>query len=559
MTGIRQPLDPPSASSSLHTLDEQSVFDCMRLLYTRLSEDMCESDLADVFIETVEPLLVDRHILLRLISGDRGVRTFTSGRGSLAADRRNTIELTTKTVTEYRLDPHELERLGFLIVKDYRESFEECRYGFDIPLFSEGEIAGTLCIESPGRDKHVDRDRRLVGQLAVLLSVSIRNVRLSQQTRYLQEYSSKLLDHAHAPIVVLGKKRDIKWVNRTFLRVTELQRDELIGQEFTALLSDADRPRFLPAFLDALRGSSTSTLEMTLPKAQGGSARISLNIASLMQMHDDAGTVIIIGQDMTEVRELEEQIVQAEKLATLGQLAAGVVHELNNPLTSITVYGEYLKQKYLRLGLEAKDAEKLDRIVQSANRILRFTRDLVTYARPSVEEPCRLSIHDALNQAIVFCEHILDEFGARIEKRYCSGEDVVFGVKSPLHQVFINLITNACHAMPEGAGHLVVATERTETQVVVRIIDNGSGIPRDIQDRIFEPFFTTKGQGVGTGLGLSIVRNILNQQGASISVRSELGEGTSFSIRLPLPSETRLKGSADTEVERKIQKPQGEL
>jgi signal transduction histidine kinase len=220
----------------------------------------------------------------------------------------------------------------------------------------------------------------------------------------------------------------------------------------------------------------------------------------------------------------------------LGQLAAGVVHELNNPLTSISVYGEHLLRKGAQSGSDPADLEKLRRIVESADRILKFTRDLVTYARPSTEDSSLVAIREVLEQSLSFCEHVVSDASARVVRRYEDADAVVHAVKGQLHQVFINLITNACHALPDSNGEIVLATFTSSDGLVhVRVEDNGHGIPAHQRDRIFEPFFSTKGEGKGTGLGLSIVRNIVQQHGGSIAVHERDGGGTAFEIRLPRP------------------------
>jgi signal transduction histidine kinase len=236
---------------------------------------------------------------------------------------------------------------------------------------------------------------------------------------------------------------------------------------------------------------------------------------------------------------LEEQVIQAEKLATLGQLAAGVVHELNNPLTSISAYGELLHAKLANAGADPGDTEKLRRIVQSADRILRFTRDLVTYARPSSEPPQELALREVVGQGVVFCEHLILEHGADVEIEVDTGVPTIRGVRGQLHQVLINLITNACHAMPEGAGELRIRV-RTQSPRFVElwVKDNGAGIPEHLHEAIFQPFFSTKGEGKGTGLGLSIVRNIVQQHGGSIEVRSVVGEGATFVVAFPVGDPT---------------------
>src|SRR5262249_43411216 len=151
-------------------------------------------------------------------------------------------------------------------------------------------------------------------------------------------------------------------------------------------------------------------------------------------------------------RALEVHAIQADKLASFGQIAAGMVHELNNPLTSIVAYTDYLLRKLVSRGgdgpygaVEADDIERLRRISDSANRILRFTRDLVTYARPSSEVPVPVVLHNAIDQAIAFCEHVIDAAKARVVRRYGPNVLTIRGMPEQLAQVFVNLITNACH------------------------------------------------------------------------------------------------------------------
>ncbi len=249
-----------------------------------------------------------------------------------------------------------------------------------------------------------------------------------------------------------------------------------------------------------------------------------------------------------ELRQLNSHLVQAEKLASLGQIAAGVVHELNNPLTSIVAYTDYLTRRAHARGGDADDLERLRRIGESAGRMLRFTRDLVAYARPSNETPVAMSIHTVIDQALAFCEHILEESGASVQRLYSEDLPLVQGVPGQLAQVFVNLVTNACHAMPPGQGILTVKTERlAESDVVVVMLeDNGHGISAENMPHIFAPFFTTKTDGRGTGLGLSIVRNILESHAAQIRAecirvhdppsRPREKTGTRFVLQIPARS-----------------------
>lgn len=240
-------------------------------------------------------------------------------------------------------------------------------------------------------------------------------------------------------------------------------------------------------------------------------------------------------EDARDLRALNSHMVQAEKLASLGQLAAGVVHELNNPLTSIVAYTDWLIRKAGPSG-DPDSLERLRRIGESASRILRFTRDLVAYARPSSEVPVPVSIHNVIDQALAFCEHVLAEHGATVQRSFGDGVPPVRGMPEQLAQVFVNLFTNACHAMPPYGGVLSVASTLSEDggRVSIHVEDNGHGIATEHIGSIFTPFFTTKGDGRGTGLGLSIVRNILDNHDAEIRAeRSELG-GARFVLVFPV-------------------------
>jgi signal transduction histidine kinase len=237
---------------------------------------------------------------------------------------------------------------------------------------------------------------------------------------------------------------------------------------------------------------------------------------------------------------IDQRMLQADKLATFGQLAAGLVHELNNPLTSIVAYSDYLLRKWVSLGPEAcvvdADAvERLRRISESANRMLRFTRDLVSYARPSSGIDTPVVLHGVIDQAVAFCEHVLSSAGVGVERRFGTDVLMVRGVSEQLVQVFVNLLTNAAQAAPEQGGQVVLGTslDAQEHRIVVVVEDNGSGIAPEHLANVFVPFFTTKREGHGTGLGLSIVKGIVESHRGQIHVESRRGHGTRFVITLP--------------------------
>ena len=232
------------------------------------------------------------------------------------------------------------------------------------------------------------------------------------------------------------------------------------------------------------------------------------------------------------LQDLRAQVIQSEKLASLGQIAAGIVHELNNPLTTIVAYSDFLRKKLDRTGGERSDVERLSRINEAAERILRFSRDLTAYSRPSSEVPAPVAIHDVIDRALVFCAHELDTTGVMVERQF--GEvRAVRGVAGQLTQVFVNLFTNAAHAMRGGGGMLTITTAMHGDEVEITVSDDGHGIDAEHRDRVFEPFFTTKADQSGTGLGLSIVRGIVQSHGGRIRVDENEPRGTVFCVGLP--------------------------
>lgn len=518
-------LEPPSSEEMLFTVLE---------LNRTVSVEMQDEAIVHGYVDAMRALFPRRRVAVRLLAPDDGSLSLIYATGALSEDRRERVALSRDALSRHELSEEELERVGGLVTDGYAPMFADPGAGFDIPLISGGALAGIMSIEYDAGLAEASFDRSLIVPLAVQLGAALRNARLLRESNYLRDNLSKLLDHANAPIVVIGRDRDVRVVNRAFLSLTGSRRDDLLGRDFLSMLPETERARILPVFIRALRGEPTSNFEVRLPRADTGYYRMVINTASILSADGEIEGVIAIGRDMTELRELEEQMIQAEKLATLGQLAAGVVHELNNPLTSISVYAEYLLRKGERASNDAADLEKLRRIVDSADRILKFTRDLVTYARPSTEEPAFVPIRDVIQQSLVFCEHVVTDASAQVVTRFDDDEASVYAVKGQLHQVFINLITNACHALPDGDGELGLTTcIEADDQLLVTVEDNGCGIPEAQRQKVFEPFFSTKGEGKGTGLGLSIVRNIVQQHGGTIEVRGRDGGGTVFEIRLP--------------------------
>lgn len=235
------------------------------------------------------------------------------------------------------------------------------------------------------------------------------------------------------------------------------------------------------------------------------------------------------------LQDFDAKFVHTTRLASFGQIAADIVHELNSPLTSVLAYSDFLHQKALRSGADPADIERLGRLHQAAERIHGFTRDLLAYARPRHAVPTAVAIHDVIEQALVFCEYVLGDFAVTVERAF--GEvPAVRGIPDQLTQIFVNLFTNAAHAMREHGGRLTIQTTVVPGQSKVRVgvEDEGHGIAPEHLEKIFEPYFTTKPEGMGTGLGLSIVRSIVTAHGGEIRAYARTNQGAVFEVDLPM-------------------------
>lgn len=233
-----------------------------------------------------------------------------------------------------------------------------------------------------------------------------------------------------------------------------------------------------------------------------------------------------------ELVEVQKQLVQAEKLATVGTLAGGVAHEINNPLTAI------LTNVQMLLKSDELDKESLEMIEEATKRCRTIVQKLMVYAKKPQQEitaPSKINLLAILNNVVAFLKYQLEQENIRINVNDDGGAYLIEGVQNELEQVMTNIIINAKDAIKQikKSGIIDLTLSHTESSVKIEIRDDGAGIPKDIINRIFDPFFTTKDVGKGLGLGLSICHSILEKHRGKISVHSEVNKGTVFTVILP--------------------------
>lgn len=243
-------------------------------------------------------------------------------------------------------------------------------------------------------------------------------------------------------------------------------------------------------------------------------------------------SVVHYCKSITEKKRMEQHMMQAEKLASLGQLVAGVAHELNNPLGLIVFYAELLKKELPPGSEHLMDIEVIERHTETCKTVV---QDLLKFARSAEKVWALGQLNASIEEVLSVLEKQFAKDGVRIEKHLDPKLPMIYFDKSKLKQVWMNLLLNARQAIDKENGLITVSAKLDETgnMVSVMIKDNGQGIPPDIIHKIFDPFFTTKRTGEGTGLGLSVSYGIVKDHGGDISVQSEPGGGSMFTVMIP--------------------------
>jgi signal transduction histidine kinase len=263
-------------------------------------------------------------------------------------------------------------------------------------------------------------------------------------------------------------------------------------------------------------------------------------------------------QSLADLKEAQAKMIQTSKLAAVGQLAAGVAHELNNPIVGILGYAQYALEKVRDKSpaeLTAKDLENyvkyIGYIEHESQRCKAIVQNLLNFSRKSSLEMQNLQINEVLEETFTFTAHQLQMRDIRIRRELAEGLPTLFGNRTQLEQVFTNIIINAQKAMQDG-GTLTVSTRLAgqasspDAAVEILFTDTGCGIEPENLTKIFDPFFTTRRVGEGTGLGLSLSHGIVKNHGGEIAVESTVGEGTTFTVSLPVVRRVKEEESEPT-------------
>ncbi len=420
---------------------------------------------------------------------------------------------------------------------------EGVRSAMCVPMLYGTELVGIMHLESlMATNTFTARDLDILTTIATQTAVAVKNLLLLQQFRQANAFIEKVLKTLPGILIITDAASAITRVNQAVLSTLGYEHDELIGKPLHHL------------FLDDSDHCSSSVVDEEIALVRRDGSRIPVSMSTSV-IHGEGGKpegLVVMARDLSEHKEMQARLAQSERMASVGLMAAGVAHEINNPLTYILYNLESLlsdmkehrsslsKYGSVPVGSVLAADEALERIgeaLDGANRVRAIVKDLKTFSRAKEDRIVPIELNEVIESAANVALNEI-KYRARLVKDLGAVPPVMAN-EGRLSQVFLNLLMNASQAIDEGDAQNNQIRVRTWTEgneVLAEVSDSGKGIPPEDLARLFEPFFTTKESGSGMGLGLSICQKIITDYGGRIEVRSDLGRGTRFLVRLPLAS-----------------------
>lgn len=396
---------------------------------------------------------------------------------------------------------------------------------------------GKLAFQAPGLPTRIYYYRLFplkvqnrVENVALLMDDITDQEVLVQEARRVERHLASVVGSANDLVVSLTPQGEVLTWNPAAESISHLRAEQVKGRGLSALCTEQERPAMLEMLQAVLHGVPVRSAEVRLVTTDGRQVPIAWSCSA---MRDDLGEIVgivAIGRDLTERRQLESQLVQSAKMASLGVMAGGIAHEVRNPLGIISAGAQLMLEHPQDVDLHAECAQRINAAVGRASAII---ENLLKFSRPQTGQVHSVDLNGVLHGVLALLAHELALQKVVVETDLQAALPAVWGNPYLLQQVFANLIFNARNAMPEG-GTLTISTRSVEDRhVEVAVQDTGCGIAPENLARIFDPFFTTMPAGKGTGLGLSISYSIVQQHRGSIEVRSKRGVGSTFIVRLP--------------------------
>ncbi len=426
---------------------------------------------------------------------------------------------------------------------DYRKLAKT--YGFracwSTPIVSSrerGMVLGTFAMYYRDSRSPKEEDHRLIEMATNLAGIAIERKRGEEALKRERDFIAAVLQTAGALVVVLDTEGRIVRFNRACEQASGYRFDEIKGQRvWDFLLVPEEMEGVKAAFEDLWTKGLPNTHENFWVRKDGERRRIVWSNTVILNLRGSVEHVIATGLDVTEVKQMQEQLRRTERLAELGTLASGMAHEIGTPMNVIQGRAEYLLQRTT----EEPIKKGLATIIAQVERITKIMNQLLTFARRRPIERKPMDLKKTIADCLDIVQERLKQHRVEVETSYAEPLPLVHADPDQMSQVLLNLVLNAIQAMPEG-GRLSLALEPEGPGMKLSVADTGSGMPAETLNKIFDPFFTTKDVGAGTGLGLTVVHGIVEDHGGAIHVYSVPGRGTTFTIHLPIHRESSQGG-----------------
>src|SRR6059058_1723538 len=387
------------------------------------------------------------------------------------------------------------------------------------PLVAAGRTMGAVSVSSDRAGALGKPELTLVSLVLAQGAIALENARLVELLSSAKREWEKTVDAISQAICIVDALGTVRRANRVFAELIQMPVTAIPGRPWLGLLPPAWSDPVARAIAEPsatsveIRAGERALLLTTIPMAEPGSA-------------------VLVFEDQTERRRLQEQLIQSEKMSAIGQLIAGVAHDLNNPLASVVGFSDFLAE----VGdIPPQFAEPLQVIRQEAERAATIVKNLLSFARSQEGERKLQPIGPIIESTLALLRNQLmaNKVEATLEVDHGLPDVEVDG--NQIKQVFVNLINNANQAIASDApsGRIWVTAKRLREGVAVSITDSGPGMTEELAGHVFEPFFTTKGEGEGTGLGLSICQGIVKEHGGRITLDTKPGGGATFTVELP--------------------------
>ena len=399
-----------------------------------------------------------------------------------------------------------------------------------VPIATEKKVLGVVSVYSDQSSAFSNTDLEILSILASHAAVLFQNAALYEQLSMEKSRAENILESSHNGVITLNAGGFIQSVNRKAEQILEIDRKSMLGKSIFEIGDDRIEKVLNIALLNEPK---PGTIEASLVRKSGEDSILEIVTSSIKRLEEVSTEFIITFRDITQARKSEEILHRMDMLSSLGQLSAGIAHEIRNPLSGIKLNLQMLSKKIKT----PEFIEKIGDSLEGIGRINNLIKSVLNFARPALPKFKRDHLQRVLKDTVSIMESQLKLKKIRVTMDLPSAVPVIAFDENQIRQVFVNLLLNAMAAMPEGG--IIKITGSMDNYEPGKaglfrlvIADNGCGIRQDHLPRIFDPFFTTKPE--GTGLGLSIVHKILEQHKATVEVESSEGAGTVFTLTFPM-------------------------